>query len=236
MAEKKVPHIVDAAFAKRLTEACDSSPIVPDYNKGRLVWIQRQLQEIPGVKVSIESIRKWLSGEARPRPKMLSNLARVMKVDEVWLALGVTPGLTPDQKVTRSIYADGSVNLVAGLVQMDGGHIAFVEPDDPQSAYADFHAIIHGKAHLIKVNVGTMTNGKQVNFSLPNEHDRVTTIGVVKGAPGEYRLYRIPSELVQKYGTPRGGYIELVADRSDARLSVKKDLLPTIPNFETVQL
>ena len=44
-------------FAKRLTQACDESPIVPEHGRGRQVYLAKKL------KVTQEAVRKWLVGE-----------------------------------------------------------------------------------------------------------------------------------------------------------------------------
>jgi transcriptional regulator with XRE-family HTH domain len=43
------------------------------------------------VNVSNETIRKWLAGEAVPRRDKMAALAKTLKVDETWLAMGAQP-------------------------------------------------------------------------------------------------------------------------------------------------
>ena len=89
-------------------------------------------------------------------------------MDEGWLSLGLTPLMTPEQKATRNIFAEGSINLVAGMMQISGANIAFVDPKAPEAAFADFHVIMRGRAYLIKIAVGVLSEGK-FKFALPNE-------------------------------------------------------------------
>jgi transcriptional regulator with XRE-family HTH domain len=74
-------------FAARLAKACDDHPDCPPLHKGRQIWIQKRLVE-DGLSVSVEGIRKWLSGDMRPRQEKAEILAKVLGVDATWLILG----------------------------------------------------------------------------------------------------------------------------------------------------
>ena len=74
-------------FAARISKVCDEHPQCPPLHKGRQVWLQDQLQ-IAGVKVSVESVRKWLAGETRPREDKASAIGQVLGVDGDWLRTG----------------------------------------------------------------------------------------------------------------------------------------------------
>lgn len=225
---------VDKAFGRRLTEASDNSRDIPEFNKGRYVWIRDQMGRL-GQPVTVESIRKWYSGEARPRPEKMKALARVIRVDEGWLSLGLTPLMTPEQKATRNIFAEGSINLVAGMMQISGANIAFVDPKAPEAAFADFHVIMRGRAYLIKIAVGVLSEGK-FKFALPNEFERVQVIGVVKLSAGNFQILRIPTAVIRKHARDRGAYKEIIAVNNGGELTVGKDVLPWIPDFETLDL
>jgi hypothetical protein len=84
-AEGKVHH---PEFAQRFRQACDSNPLVPAPNYGRLQWIVDQLDKRFDVQVTPESVRKWLYGETLPRKQAMSALAAITGQDEAWLALG----------------------------------------------------------------------------------------------------------------------------------------------------
>jgi hypothetical protein len=49
-------------FYRRLKKICDESAMIPPYGHGRQVHIATKL------KVSQEAVRKWFTGDARPRP------------------------------------------------------------------------------------------------------------------------------------------------------------------------
>lgn len=80
---------VNVAFAKRLSGAMDAHPRCPE-GHGRNTWLKGALEEV-GVNVSLETIRKWLSGEALPRRPKIAALAKALRIDETWLAMGAQP-------------------------------------------------------------------------------------------------------------------------------------------------
>ena len=118
------PRVIrDKAFAKRLEIACEGHPHCPtDQYRGKQKWLYEGLDSEFGVKVSAEAVRKWFSGESRPRPKVMSFIARLLEVDEAWLSLGITPDLTPREQKQRNAVADGAVNLVG----FEGGCADFI--------------------------------------------------------------------------------------------------------------
>lgn len=76
----------ERAFAKRLDQALDRHPRCPT-GYGRNTWLLRELQH-QQVKVSNETIRKWLAGETMPRRPKMTAIAKALRVDETWLAMG----------------------------------------------------------------------------------------------------------------------------------------------------
>ena len=79
----------ERAFAKRLTQALDNHPrCPPDY--GRLTWVTRELAH-QRINVTIETVRRWLTGLSMPRHAKMTALAKILQVDETWLAMGAQP-------------------------------------------------------------------------------------------------------------------------------------------------
>ncbi|MDR7061221.1 MULTISPECIES: hypothetical protein [unclassified Sphingopyxis] len=79
----------ERAFAKRLEQALDNHPRCPaDY--GRLTWVTRELAH-QRINVTIETVRRWLGGMSMPRRAKMTALAKILQVDETWLAMGVQP-------------------------------------------------------------------------------------------------------------------------------------------------
>lgn len=88
----------ERAFAKRLTQALDNHDRCPEAY-GRNTWLKRELAH-QRIEVSIETIRKWLSGETMPRRPKMAALAKTLRVDETWLAMGLqplSPAMTPSR-------------------------------------------------------------------------------------------------------------------------------------------
>lgn len=79
----------ERAFSKRLEQALDNHPRCPaDY--GRLTWVARELAH-QRINVTIETVRRWLTGLSIPRREKMAALAKILHVDETWLAMGVQP-------------------------------------------------------------------------------------------------------------------------------------------------
>jgi transcriptional regulator with XRE-family HTH domain len=95
-------------FSMRLNEAADKSLACPVMHKGRLVWVRDQFNQQTGEKITLESVRKWFSGEAWPRRAKITPLAEILNVDPVWLATGSgvpntsAPNLPTDENHARS--------------------------------------------------------------------------------------------------------------------------------------
>lgn len=95
---------VNLAFAKRLSDAMDIHPRCPE-GYGRNTWLKRELEEV-GVNVSLETIRKWLAGEVLPRRPKIGALAKALRIDETWLAMGAQPVfLQPRDSKSESLEA-----------------------------------------------------------------------------------------------------------------------------------
>lgn len=191
--------IRDPAFASRLESACDGHRLCPPMHKGRLTWVQRELESRFNEQVSIETVRKWLAGEAKPRPAKTALLAELLQVDVAWLQIGVDRSLSPRERKVRDATADGAVNLVTGLIQMDGGNVAF----PATGGVVDIHAIIRGAKYDFHVSP-VASDGA---FHVPVvDHDDVVLLGLVKNG-FSVSLYEISPEDVEDHGERQGGSI-----------------------------
>ena len=190
---------------------------MPAANYGRLNWFRKQYADRFGVEIATETVRKWFAGETKPRPQALRQLAEILQVDEAWLALGsVTDakGRRPVQDAT----ADGAVNLVAGLVQMDGGTIAFPEPDDKRAEAENLHiyAIIKGAQYPLHIVIGEQADGGAWRFSVPVVAREAVVLGLMRLEPFGFRIVELDSEGLGSVGARKGGFIEVELD-SDLR-------------------
>lgn len=197
-------------FGQRMSQACDGHPLVPAPNYGRLGWVVEQL-EMRGLKTTQESVRRWFGGEARPKIEVIHLLAEIFQVDDAWLALGQAPDLQPKEKVVRNAEVAGAVNILAGVIQMAGGHPAFPQAGAEK---ADLYAIIRGAKYEFRVVLAQP--GPDLRFIVPSDLDGQIVIGVVSKPDHCFDFFEIEPEVVAE-GKRRGGYVEVVADEDRLR-------------------
>lgn len=212
--------IRDAAFAQRLALACDGNAKVPPYNFGRLTWFKNQLLERFGETASVETIRKWFAGEVKPRPDKVKVLAEMLEVDEGWLSLGIEPELQPREQKVRNAMADGAVNLLAGVIQMNGGHPAFPKPDDKRATkeHIDLYAIIKGAQYGFHVSLGQPVDKQTVKFTLPTNYDGAFQMGIVQEDSTRFLFVELTGQTVSEHGVRKGGSIEVTVPQAELKL------------------
>lgn len=221
----KGPVIRDKNFAKRLETAILGNPSAPD-GHGRQKWLREQLDSRFRRKVSAEALRKWFAGEARPRPAIMTEIAVILEVDEAWLSLGITPDTTLAERRHQNALVSGAVNVVAGMIQMSDGHIAFPDTTDTQ---VDLYAIIQGRQHSLIIR-SMREQADAVTLTVPAGHERSIVICVAQRDPTTYSLLRLPSDVIAKSGNRKGGYFE-VSVTTEPNFAVETELLPVIKNF-----
>lgn len=200
--------IRDPEFAKRLTQACDALSLIPPKHSGRQSWIQREMTKA-GEEISSETVRKWFQGEAKPRPDKVAKLAQILQVDVSWLSLGVNAAVEPRQRTVRNAMADGAVNVVAGLIQMDGGHPAFPEAGETP---VDLHAIIKGAKYDLHVSLG-VADGKSARFPVPQRYSEVVVLGLLRRGLS-LDIVEITAEMIEAGRRVSGG-IEVTVPLAD---------------------
>ena len=216
---------IDKEFIRRLEQACENHPLCPS-SHGRQKWIREKLLEQFGTKVSAEAMSKWFKGETKPRRDKLAEIAEILRVDEAWLYLGTTLELSPSERKTRSKIADATVELVGGMIQMHGGHVAYNE--DPSSK-VDFNAIIN-RAHLVvKTVIAVSQDGNKLHFVLPEEAERMTVIAVIPTENlGNFTLLKIPHSLIAEHGDKKGDTIDIWIERKYPGFEIHGNQVPTI--------
>jgi Helix-turn-helix len=210
--EKKVVPlrvIRDYPFAKRLITASDHHPDVPPLHSGRLTWFQQQFKTRHGIEMSLETVRKWFHGEAKPRPEKLKLLAQMLNLDEAWLSLGHEPELQPKEQKARNAVADGAVNLLAGVIQMNGGNPAFPDEGDKRAvnSHVDLYAIIKGAQYAFHVSLAQKLNGGY-RFTVPLEWEDAFQMGVVQLDATTFKFVEIKDQMISK-GDNRGAAIDV---------------------------
>lgn len=211
----------DGAFASRLEQACATNPKAPPAY-GRLTWIAKGLSEQENVSISVESVRKWMTGEARPRPDRMAALARFLEVDEAWLALGKNPTMTVGEKKVRARNADGAVNLMIGLSQLAGGHVAVPVATDPNAGKVDFYVILGGRQRAMQVALAKVA-GRDLSFSVRTDYEAATVVGVVPTGGMKFDVVYLPPNLIARNGKTQGGFVEVGMTATDLGSYVSDD-------------
>ena len=224
----------DRPFALRLQKACDQNPRVPAYNRGRQAWVRRQLIERFGVSVSVETVSKWFTGVARPRPDKIGSLARLLGADETWLAGDASPDAHWPEFKVRNAVAHGAVNVLAGFIQMCGGHVSAPDrkrPTAPGEATADLHATIDGMNYAFHVAVGQVLEGGAYRFALPRDYRQLVVIGVIQREPLCCDFLHLRTDLVEAVGRDEDEAVEVTLSAGPQGY-VSADLIwPRITSF-----
>lgn len=219
-------HIRHKDFAKRLAQACQNHPRAPDKH-GRQIWLRTRLEEQFHMTISREAVRKWFSGEARPKPKMMSLVARALSVDEAWLALGISPNTRNEDKLRKNALAAGVVNLVAAQLQLSGGSIAF--PED--GLQFDLYAIVKGHQRKLSVRLADDPANFVVNFPLKLD---VAIVVLRTEDPTVFRFFRITEDAYTTDGKVRGDYLEVECSYVADRLIAGDRQVPEIIDFSNL--
>lgn len=195
-------------FARRLKQTCDDNPLIPEYGHGRQVFISNKL------KVTQEAVRKWFTGESRPRPEKMKALATLLEVDEAWLSLGIQPELDRKQKRQLSEKTEGAVYVTFGLFTLSGGHCAFPGEKDPRRAYVDFYVIAHGAQMAVHISTGRLATKDRWEFFLPREYNDVRCLGVVPLGGMKFHIIDLDQRLIEDHKMRKaGGYSLLLGSR-----------------------
>lgn len=214
--------MADKLFAKRLREACDGHPHIPAYGQGRQEWIRQKLG------VSSEASRKYFAGLSRPKPDKMRVLAKILEVDEAWLSLGIVPDMSPAEKRERNAQADGAVNVVAGLIQLNSGHIAFPGDRDPRAEYVDMYAIMRGQQYAIHVSLAKQISPDVFKFTIPKEYEQCKVVGVVHVYQTRVHMVNLTEELITKHKSRKGGYFEVTVNKIGSDYHSGSDKWPRI--------
>lgn len=195
-------------FARRLVQACDESPLVPEHGRGRQVYLAKKL------KVTQEAVRKWLVGESLPRPDKIAALAKALDVDPVWLQLGTSP-LEIAEKRQVALRGDAAVYGAMSYLLLAGYHVAIPGGDEK----VDIFAIKHGTQLSLLARMGEQLARGEYRFLFPANLN-ARWHGVILGdAPSlTLEIYDIPPDLAMRHGTRTGNGVEVVARRVKNKL------------------
>lgn len=207
--------IRDPDFGRRFNQACAANRECPDADYGRYKWLVDQAAVVGKLKVSQESIRRYLYGINKPRKATSDFFAKLLGVDATWLYLGVDPGVATRERKVRNAEADGVVNVIAGLIQMDGGQPSFPAPDDVEAndRSIDVRAIIRGAHYNFHVTIAHKNKGKW-EFPIPVQQNLPTILGVVRDGFA-LRVIEITDEVIEGHLVKRAAGRTVVLSDDD---------------------
>lgn len=187
-------------FAERLTRAVEGHPLAPPTPYGRQTWLKDKLEKEEGLVLSPNTVSRWFIGGVRPRTDTIRAIAKVLKVDEVWLSLGRKPDVQKS-KYGVEATADGAILLLAGLIETAGGKVSFAKPEEaPTHLYANIDTA------RFEASVVTPTqSGGVVNFLISEPVGSARVIAVLvdpdcKSATISVNLYDITDLPRQELG------------------------------------
>lgn len=204
-------------FAARLIEACESSPNVPEYGKGRQVVIAGELG------ISQEAVRKYFAGESMPKQDKMLKLAKYLDVDVSWLALGETSEVTRDSKKFAGKIADAALMFVGGTIQLAGGNCAFPPDTDPRSSVVDIYAVIKGTKYDINVSSANELSPNVFEMVVPREFKELRCVGCIVWKAPHYDLIELPAELIDRHKVRRSVDFTITVNRIAGRYFTGED-------------
>ena len=179
-------------FGARLALALELNPNAPPKYHGERVWLSEQMLK-KAKKVTPETIRKWINGSSAPTHDKVPALAEVLGVDVDWLLYGEDGSRKRSKAESHDPDAAGVVNLVAGIIQMNGGDALF--PTERPSGHVDLNAVIKRVTYPLHITQGEVIEGGEIEFLLPARLDDAIAIGVVQHEEGfAFDLYEIEPE------------------------------------------
>lgn len=197
-------------FAARLNKACDEmKAIVPSAGEGRGVVLSKKL------KVSPEAVRKWLSGESRPRVSKMVDLATFLKCDVAWLSLGVDPEMRPADKRFYEKQVEGVTYFALGIAMIEGASCAKPDPFDPRKDFVDFMMIKGGVQAAIRTSLGREIKPNTYEFLVPHEYEQVSNVGFVWHNASRVHMLDLKREMIGEHKeTKAGGYVVEVVNKN----------------------
>lgn len=197
-------------FVRRLNQACDDAPhIIPPHGEGRQIELAKRLD------MSQEGVRKWFAGESMPRREAMRKLARLLEVEEPWLALGVMPELSREEKVVNARNVDGAVLLSMGLITLAGGACAIPGDNDSRRTYVDFYAILRGTQMAIHICLARVTSPGSWTAIVPREYRDVRTLVVIPLGDTRFDFIDLDHINTPEYLQRKGGAFSLSFDKGE---------------------
>lgn len=209
--------VKDPGFAQRIQRALDANPEIPPPHYGRLSWMVRQFKNKFDVTLTAETVRKWTEGLSIPRLERRAQLAEILGVDQGWLIVGSEVSLDQKTRKLRNAEVDGAVNLIAGLVQMDGGNPAFPGSTDRDSARdgVDLYAVIRGAHYAFNVTTAVPEKDGSWRIPVPAKREQLVVLAVVRTAPFAFDILEVDEDAIAEHGKFSSGTVSLPLRHED---------------------
>lgn len=210
------------AFARRLKQASDAQD-VPPKNFGRYPYFAERLG------VSTETVRRYFAGEAIPRREKMEKIAVMLGIEVTWLSMGVTSGVSSDDRKKSRQFANGAVGLVANLIQLEGGSVSVKNnQQDPSS----FHAIIGG--HLLNYVVVAAEASADEDWivRVPMLEPEQLLIVVFYHGRMVFDLVQVPQSLVKLHGKGKTGSSILTVSGRKGRYKIGDAAMRSMDRFQ----
>jgi transcriptional regulator with XRE-family HTH domain len=213
-------------FVQRLNQACDLSKLVPEPHHGRQTYIADKLD------VTKESVSKWFKGVSVPKHGLMSKLADLLECDQTWLAFGIQAEISRSERRIHANRADGAVQLVWGLITLEGGHCGAPSKNDSRREYVDFYCTLRGAIYPIYVSLAREVSKHRYEAILPKEYEEVRTIAVVPAGVGRYHFLDMQLSKIQEHKARKGGSVVVGFNRAESeKYTTGSDTWPRIRSF-----
>lgn len=209
-------------FYLRLKQACDDNRLIPEKGAGRQVWLAKKLH------VSEEAVRKWFTGEARPRVDKMDSLAALLGVDSAWLSLGVSPELTRVEQRVWSETAEGLVYVVMGFFMVGGASCAFPTKNDPRGDAVDFYAILKGQQLAVHVSAAREISKGTYVMPIPRQYESVYIVGGVPNQATNADFISMPHILIERHKKRKGSAFEVIVTKNAGEFISGDDVWPKL--------
>lgn len=163
-----------------------------------------------------------------PRTGLGQKLALVLDVDPAWLLHGIRPNEGMKERRQRNATVTGAVNIIAGIIQAAGGHIAF-----PNDSTTQIQIILGGILSTVEGALGEDLGHGKIRFTPSFSDESLRLIGVVLGETlGSFELIEIPHALLEEVGDLRGDFWDVIVSRTANGYSLGGQHLPIISDLD----
>jgi len=212
-------------FKDRLRQACADNADIPLFNKGQQTFIAQN------VGVSQEAVRKWFNGESKPKAAAAKKLAKLIKVNYLWLTMGSSFGELESEKKAAH-RQDAAVYGFMAFLLLNGYSAAF----DNEDGEVDIISIHGGHQTKFCVSLGRPTDKalnstfKEVISNFPaSAYQKVVYISAFENRDSSLSMdfLEIKTDVLKEFGSQHGNRIILkITNPSAGKFLAGKTRLP----------